>query len=138
MTRINGLGMTATDILVALAEGNPGALRVMMEAMEHEPRVDPDSALAPLGALFAFDTLEMYGPTIWVLYKDICGQDITKVLAVLRSNQLGLVSASEIKNAVDTVLLARRKPDLDPAAILARVQERLPNFAAIPNKGDGE
>ena len=69
--RIN-LEMAPADAIVKMADGNPGAVHVMCELLK------PDLIEGFLD-ICRFDDLELYGPDIWVAYKDICGSDI-KVL----------------------------------------------------------
>jgi len=47
MSRIK-LEMGGPEMLFALTEGNPGAVRVVMEMMRHNPQIDPRMHLDPL------------------------------------------------------------------------------------------
>lgn len=64
-----------------ISQGNPGAITVIMEAnievMEKKLREGP---LAPFTVMMALDTLGIYGPNIWILYKDKCDMDIVQFL----------------------------------------------------------
>jgi len=119
---------TAPDVFMKLSEGNPGALRVCMRIFTQNATIDPDNFMAGLGPLLVLDTLGIYGESIWALYKYICGEDITKLLAVLRSWQLGFVSDAEIRLAIDAWYTDGHSTGLNPEALLAQVQERLPVF----------
>lgn len=61
--------MSMMDCMLAMAEGNPGAIRVLTELVTGAEKIDPDSALGPLGLLFSLDNLDCYGPRIWMFYK---------------------------------------------------------------------
>ncbi len=122
--RIKDLSMTTMDILLSFAEGNPGAITAMLELMKASPVIDPDSAFAELSPLISLDNLDCYGPRIWMLYKDVCGQDTTNVLAVMRANQLGYISEREVNRAISG------ETRIDVPDLLAKVKERLPAFAA--------
>jgi hypothetical protein len=129
MARILDFNLTGRDILSLLAEGNIGALTVMIEMMKHGAQIDPDSALGGLGAILALDTHEIYGSRIWMLYKDVCGQDLRTTLAILRAVQLGFLHESSLNEAIDS----SRRPGktealIDVPALVAKVEERLPNF----------
>jgi len=53
----------------------------MHEAIpKHCESIDPDSNFGGLGPLLLLDTLSIYGPRIWQLYKDVCArsEDIVK------------------------------------------------------------
>ena len=85
MTRITSLGTSTLDMISILSDGNPGAMVAMMAVANVAEKTDPDSALMVFGPLYALDINGIYGSDIWVLYKDICGQDPVKMIAVLRA-----------------------------------------------------
>ena len=72
-----------------LSEGNPGALNVMMQMLSGTAKIDPDAALGPFAHLLNLDTFGIYGSKIWILYKDICCENIVHTITVLRAVQLG-------------------------------------------------
>ena len=111
------------DVFTKLSEGNPGALTVLMSVLENAPIVDPQAFGGGVITLLAFDTHGIYGSRIWMLYKDVCGQDIPNVIAVLRAMQLGFVRESEVDHAIDN-----RGAGLDVPDLLKQVMERLPEF----------
>lgn len=67
--RITGLNMSILEIMSALSEGNPGALRVLMALFS-----DGAGFLDVLGC----DSKRLYGSRIWMLYKDVCGESIDR------------------------------------------------------------
>lgn len=76
------------------------------------------------------DDMGIYGSHIWLLYKDICGQNLVQLLGLLRAYQLGFVSRKAITGAIESCREPLAPPhDLDVANLLAKVQERLPRFA---------
>ena len=118
------------DVFLKLAVGNPGALTVCMEVYKKGPAIDPDAALGGLASLLDLDDLGIYGSHIWLLFKDICGEDLVKTIAVLRARQLGFISDYAIKAAIFAAENGRgtRGNYLNTANLLARVQKRLPKF----------
>lgn len=126
-TRIR-LDMTTLDVVTVLSEGNPGALSVIMQCLQQGEAIDPAAGLGPLAALLNLDALGIYGPSIWVLYKDVCREDVTKFLGVLRATQLGIVSAREVQLAADA-RLSRNFP-LDVDDLLLQVRATVPSFGA--------
>lgn len=123
--RIN-FNMSIPEVLVAMCEGNPGALTVCIEAIKNAERIDPDSAFGGLGVIMFMDDLGVYGSRIWMLFKDVCKEDLTKMLAVIRARQLGLgVTAEMINVAIDN-----GGEGLDPDKCLSDVRQRLPAFAS--------
>ena len=88
------------DVFFKMSQGNPGALTVLVQLLEQTPIIDPDALLKGLGSILALDTLGIRGSEIWILYKDVCGESIIEVLLLLRAHQLGIISSTEILNAV--------------------------------------
>ena len=110
------------DMLLKLSEGNPGALSVCMQVLEKGSKIDLDSA-SPIITLLTFDDLGIYGSRIWMLYKDVCHEDLTNMLGVLRGHQLGYVTEWQLNHAID-----HRGNGLDVESVLSQVKEFLPNF----------
>lgn len=121
--RIKNLDMSVQDIIVLLADGNPGAIRVLMELIQHGKEIDPDDALAPFGSLFGLDNLDCYGSRIWMFFKDVCGQDLHKMVALMRAVQLGYTSDTAINHAIDG-----HRDALDITSLLTQVKAQLPAF----------
>lgn len=113
---------TGMDVITKMAGANVGALTVLMKIMEASPIVDPDGFMGGIGSLMGMDNLDIYEDRIWMLFKDVCKQDVVDVLVVLRANQLGYLSETNIKNAVDG------NGSLDLEDLRKQVKERLPSF----------
>lgn len=126
-TRIE-LNDTIMSMVMKIIEGNPGAISVCMDLINENARIDPDSALGEIGSILALDTLGIYGSRIWMLYKDVCGEDITKTIGLLRANQLGFLSETVLNDGINN-----RGNGIDLDNLLEQVKERLPNF---DNLGD--
>jgi hypothetical protein len=116
------------DIFFKLSEGNPGALNVLVTIVKDED-IDPDDFLGPLGTLLSFDTHQIYGSNIWILYKDICGESIVKTVAVLRACQLGFIAEEVIHQAIN---IHSAIGILDPDNLYQQVKKRLPRFKTLP------
>lgn len=121
--RIKDLSMRPMDIMLAFAEGNPGAASVLAQLFINAEKIDPDSALGSMGPLFLLDNLDCYGPRIWMFYKDVCGQDIHKMMGVMRACQMGFTSDRDINAAIDG-----DKARLDIPDLLTKLKEKLPAF----------
>ena len=109
--------------IMKLAEGNPGALNVCMNIIESGPEIDP---IGGLGPLLSMDTLGIYGSRIWMLYKDVCGEDLPKTLAILRAWQLGFLEKGALLHAIDNC-----GEGIDIEKMVAAVCERLPEFKMV-------
>jgi hypothetical protein len=121
------LEMNTLDILYALSEGNPGGLSVMIELMEAAPKIDPQAAFKGLQPLLSLDNLQIYGSDIWILYKDLCGQDVLKVLTIFRCIQMGILSEHTLKTTM-------RNPfgvTFPHTELLEKLKEKLPSFNPI-------
>lgn len=78
MTRLT-LGMDMTTALHKISEGNPGALRVIMDS----PKYVKGMAAVPMEVIILHFMLELdsrgiYGSRIWMIYKDENGEDYDK------------------------------------------------------------
>lgn len=120
------LHMNMQDVLWEMSEGNPGAITVMMRLLQDVPLIDPDDVFAGLGVLMSLDTNRIYGPRIWMLYKDVCGEDLVKMVASLRAVQLGFIPFETLNHAID-----HYGDGVDPDALYAQVKERLPFFDSL-------
>lgn len=129
-----GLNDSILDVVTKLSDGNPGAVNVLMLIIKNNAAIDPDDFFGPLGPLLYLDTCGIYGPKIWMLFKDICGQDIVKTLAMLRACQLGLINSNDLIDAINgsRQVALPGEPDrkLNPDEVLEMVRKRLPKFAA--------
>jgi hypothetical protein len=115
---------TAISAITKLSGGNPGAVHVCCRLFKELPEIDPDAMLGGFAPLLSLDTLGIYGPRIWMLYKDVRRQDLVKVCAVLRANGTGILTERQINAAIDE----RAVIDLDD--VLAKVRAWLPRFGA--------
>lgn len=113
--------------IMLLADGNPGALRVMSQLVSVSSMVDPDDFAGPFGPLIELDAIGIYGDGIWLLYKNLCGECLPQTIAVLRAVQLGIVPQQTVLNAIANV--REGKPSFfDAPAAWDNVCKRLPNF----------
>jgi len=119
------LNDSGQSVVLKLAEGNPGAMRVCCEVLRDGSDIDPANALQGFGPLLMLDDLGIYGPDIWLLYKDVCNQNLVAMLGVLRAYQMGYATEAQIRCAI-----GNRGDVLDVAALLDKVREELPTFAA--------
>lgn len=120
------LNDTTQSALVKMAGGNPGAITVMIGMMKMSPKIDPQCFFGGLGPILALDTEDIYEERIWMLYKDVCGQDMVKTLACLRASQLGIITTSQLNGAIDG-----NNSSLDVDDILKKVKERLEQFDKV-------
>lgn len=125
MSRIQLIDNAITAI-TKMSDGNPGAATVLMQMLQKGGEIDPDDFMGGLGSVLALDSLGIYGSNIWVLYKDICGQEVNKMVAVLRAHQLGFISGNLILKASDERINGIELIDVN--SLYSKVKERLPRF----------
>ena len=113
------------EIVLNMAEGNPGAIICCTHLAHINALVDPDDIGGSVGALVKLDALDIYGYRIGMLWGDVCGSHVGTVIAVLRANQLGLAGVTDeaLNHAID-----HYSEGLDVQAAIRAVQVRLPKF----------
>jgi len=121
-TRI-GLDDTLMSSMVKLSEGNPGALNVLLQLSSQNAEIDPHDFAGALGSILSLDSHAIYGPRIWMLFKDVCGENITKVVVCLRAVQLGFISEEKLAHAIDN-----RGAGIDVNELHNKVCAQLDNF----------
>src|ERR1035437_2480941 len=114
---------TPQSMIVKMCEGNPGALRVLLNCVTQGAAIDPDHILGGIAPILELDELGLYGSNIWILYKDVCKEDLPDMIAMLRAWQLGFVERTKILHAVENY-----GEGIDVAALRVKVEEKLPNF----------
>jgi hypothetical protein len=119
------LNDTEVSAIAKMSEGNPCALTVLCMIVEDGAEIDPDGFMGGFGAVLSLDTHRIYGSRIWMLYKDVCGEDLRVTLAILRAVQLGFLSEVDLRSAIEG---SGMDHVLDVPALVAKVEERLPNF----------
>jgi len=79
------------DSLLEIAEGNSGAISVI-------------STLVKLGEFYYIDDLKaigIKGPMIWMLYKDVCKQDIEKLRKVIDLYNDKTITKEQVLHAIN-------------------------------------
>lgn len=114
---------TSVQIGVKMSEGNIGAATVIVQLFKRNAEIDPQSALGPYSSVLHLDSLGIYGSKIWMLYKDVCSEDIRKMIALLRAYQLGFTSESTIKAGIE-----QYGAGIDLDDLVSKVENALPDF----------
>ena len=69
---------TIAESIYKISEGNPGALRVIIEMLKATKKDGPIY-------LLKLDSMHIYGSRIWVGYKDICNYNIEKYIKLIKN-----------------------------------------------------
>ncbi len=127
------LNDSTMDIVIKMAEGNPGAMNVIIELLKPKTiDIDPDNIMGGVGSILLMDTFGIYGTDIYILHNDICDRNIVKTIAVLRATQLGMFDMKILKDACHRQ--DRSGKQLVPVEELyLKVKTRLPRFDAESN-----
>jgi len=116
------LGDSTIEVLAKMAGGNIGAARVLCDIIKQSEKIDPQCSMGGLGHILGLDTEDIYEERIWMLYKDVCGQNMVKMLACLRASQLGFIKSCQLNAAIDG------QTDIDVDDLLLKVKKRLKEF----------
>ena len=92
---------TPLSAIAKMADGNPGAVNVMFRMIKEGGEIDPDSFMGGIGHILSLDTYKIYGHRIWMLFKDVCGENIEMTVAVLRACHFGFISEFDLNHAID-------------------------------------
>ena len=122
---------TVLDAIIKMSEGNPGATRVCAEIVRDGGAIDPLAFGGGLLKLLSLDSLGIYGSRIWMLYKDVCGCDLTATLGMLRAHQLGFIKEEQLNHAIDNWV-----DGLDVNELVSQVKERLGTFGVDEDTSD--
>jgi hypothetical protein len=113
---------TLMDTMVKMSKGNPGAATVLGRLM---PDVIP---------ILTLDQLGVYGSDIWVLFKDVCRQDLDLMTLVLESYNRGWVTKGQIKETLSGMQnpkMGHPSPNLVPIdEIVERFKKEIGNDKA--------
>lgn len=80
--------MDVKEVLLVMADGNPGALTCMVNML--------NSYEEAILYLLYFDSMEIYGEKIYMLWNDCCDRDMQKFKKTIQYLQSGKVSREEI------------------------------------------
>ena len=127
MSRL-GLNDLMVDVVTNMSEGNPGAINVMMTMLANGQEIDPQFA-DPIVAIMLLDTYEIYGSSIFNLYKYQCKQDIRLLLMLIRAVQLGFLDSQLLKARADDQTHAIQLTDYQMKVLDVKVCDALDAFA---------
>lgn len=82
--KLGMIGANITDIVAEMSEGNPGAINVMMMILRDDPQFG-------FMTLLNLDDMNIWGPQIWIGFKDYANSDLTKFIAALKERKQEMV-----------------------------------------------
>ena len=111
------------EMIYKIAKGNPGARAVTNMILQRGNNIDPyASYVVAHKSLYNWN---ITGEDIWLMYKDLCGEDLTRMLGMIRAVELGFLTPVSLKRQINMA----RDPNLMPIDdLLKRVKESLPQM----------
>ena len=89
MSRLT-LEMTGQESIVAMCQGNPGAVNVLCQMVKNDD----------LPLLFVCDSLGLYGSELYMLWSDCCYRDYNLTKLALRTYTGGRITSADFLNNV--------------------------------------
>jgi hypothetical protein len=133
--RIN-LTDSVPEAVAKIVEGNIGAAVCVIDLMKYTEEIDPLNDLKVIGPMMLLDSLGIYGPNIWVIFKDVCGQNHARMIAVLRATQLGILPREELLEVSNRQYRKEGEvKTIDVADLYFKVKDVLKDFD-LSNKAD--
>lgn len=87
--------MPPEDLLDRMTEGNPGAIRVMIEIFDkHGPE--------GIFTVITMDDMNIRGSQIWVGYKDHCKQNIDKFIKAIKNRDKKMIETINKEMGMDS------------------------------------
>jgi hypothetical protein len=121
--------MTKGKMIMLMGDENEEAIDICIELMRSSPFIDPDEVLEGPGILMDFDSLGIYGKDIVNLYRYVCGQDLAKMIALVRANLLGELAG--ITREVLWHAIKTRTLMINFSDVMDAVREVLPAFNCL-------
>ena len=95
--------MNMRDVIITMSDGNLGAVTCMINMLQ----TDPSTALLDI---IYFDSMEIYGSKIYMLWNDCCDRDMSRLKKTIQYLRSGVVSKEEIHENLNRV---RAKPFIE-------------------------
>ena len=115
--------------IAKMSDGNPGGLNAMIGLIDKAEDIDPQYMLGGMGYIMLLDTFEIYGTHIYILWNDICGRDIYKLMLLLRGTQLGVFGSHQLKElSTEDIHNPQEVTDEMWLELQEKVCDQLPHF----------
>jgi hypothetical protein len=116
--------------LEKLAEGNTTAAAALADLVA-ECRAIDDTCDHPFRYLIQLDRYKVRGMYLAALYRDVCNEDLVKMLGLLRWAELGRLRPTDIRAAITRATGGITPPwfrGLDPTLVLSLLRAHQPTF----------
>lgn len=121
--------------LAKISEGNIGAASVIGRILETYEGYDPKCVLPAAFVLIAFsENTGIRGSSLWVLFKDYCGESALNLAIMMRATQLGLIDPKPFAVRPTVPYLRPKPPDF--SELLKQIRGKIDVFAPGVNDGN--
>jgi len=131
MSRLNG-NDSPEAVIQKMSDGSTEVARIAYRMIAEGPSIDTYNQAGRLSPVYALDRMGIYGARLWNLFHAECGGSMVKLIALLRAQQLSLVTEAQIIHAADYRAIANELQErwngVDADDVLRKVQRQLPGF----------
>ena len=101
---------TLEQAILIVSQGNIGATQVIVDLIMYSDQIDPLDPGKPFQYFGLLDKHEIAGHFIWLLFRDVCGENIIKTAAVLRALDAGIITPYDLRSAMEVRYGPPNKP----------------------------
>lgn len=79
------------DMLYKMSEGIIGAVRILVDILEHYKKSSESTVGEGLARILDLDDMNIRGTQIWIGFKDYCGKDLEKFIEACKNRDKGMI-----------------------------------------------
>lgn len=96
---------TMEETMMKFSNGNLGAMRALVELLNHNPE-------KMFQKLLTLDRMKLYEDKLYMLWNDSCDRDIQKVEEIIKQYRKGKIKQSDIEERIMTMGYGKKFDDL--------------------------
>ena len=96
---------TMEETMMKFSNGNPGAMRTLVELLNHNPE-------KMFQNLLTLDRMKLYEDKLYMLWNDSCDRDIQKVEEIIKQYRKEKIKQSDIEERIMTMSYGKKFDDL--------------------------
>lgn len=96
---------TMEETMMKFSNGNLGAMRALVELLNHNPE-------KMFQNLLTLDRMKLYEDKLYMLWNDSCDRDIQKVEEIIKQYRKGKIKQSDIEERIMTMDYGKKFDDL--------------------------
>lgn len=110
-------GMDLFGAVLAIGEGNPGAISVLSELIKQNEQIGTIT-------LHLADQMDIRGPLLWMLYSDFAKTHMRMAALLVLCDELGLCTPEELQRDIEI----SRRTGSGPSVFIETALQQLPNY----------